>query len=314
MLSLQAGNKMNLDLKNLALFLRVAELGKIGRAGEEFELSSTNASQRIQQLENQVGVKLFHRTTRTVTLTYDGEVFREHAKRILDDVEEVSNVFKTDKNKVKGKIKISVSSSYGRIYIVPFIPELLKRYPDLEIDLDLSDKNIDLVEQGYDLAIRIGNLTSNSLLARKLADNPTLLVASPDYVKQHGMPKAPEELKQHICLPFANLNNWTFKDTHGELIDVTVKGPLTINLGDAIGDLVEAGMGIGMASYWHAAPAIKAGKLVQILPDFPIWPETKIWAVRPAGRIMPTRVKAFLDFIEKVIFETNQKRYGSLIK
>lgn len=305
---------MNLDLKNLALFLRVAELGKIGRAGEEFELSSTNASQRIQQLETQVGVKLFHRTTRTVTLTYDGEVFREHAKRILDDVEEVTNVFKTEKNKVQGKIKISVSSSYGRIYIVPFIPELLKRYPELEIDLDLSDKNIDLVEQGYDLAVRMGDLASNSLLARKLADNPTLLVASPDYIKQHGMPRTPEELKQHICLPFGNLNHWTFKNAQGKLIEVTVKGPLTINLGDALGELVEAGMGIGMASYWHAGPAIQAGKVVQILPDFPIWPETKIWAVRPAGRIMPTRVKAFLDFIEKVIFETNQKRYGSLIK
>ena len=143
---------MNLDLNNLALFLRVAELGKIARAGEEFGFSSTNTSQRIRQLESEVGVSLFHRSTRVVTLTHDGEVFLEHARRILDDVEEAMMVFRGDAKSVQGKLRISVSSSYGRLYIVPFIPEFTRRYPELEIEIDFSDGLVDVVEQGFNPA------------------------------------------------------------------------------------------------------------------------------------------------------------------
>ena len=303
---------MDLDLKNLALFLRVAEIGKIGRAGEDFNFSTTNASQRIQQLESEVGVKLFHRSTRVVTLTHDGEVFLQHAKRILDDVEETRSVFKGDADKIQGKLRIAVSSSYGRIYIVPFIPELIKRYPELEIEIDFSDKIVDLIEHGYDVAFRIGELQSSSLLARKLANNPTVLVASPAYIKKHGHPKTPADLKQHICLPFANMTKWKFKDSSGNSHNVSVHGPVLLNWGDAISDLVEANVGIGLASFWHAGPALKAGRLEQVLPDYQVIPETNVWAVRPPGRLIPVRVKVFLDYIEGVIKRTNQERYGDL--
>lgn len=304
---------MDLDLKSLALFLRVAEVGKIGRAGEDFNFSTTNASQRIQQLESEVGVKLFHRSTRIVTLTHDGEVFLQHAKRILDDVEETKSVFKGDPDKIQGKLKIAVSSSYGRIYIVPFIPELIKRYPELEIEIDFSDTIIDLIEHGYDIAFRIGELQSSSLLARRIADNPTVLVASPGYLKKHGHPNTPEDLKQHICLPFTHRTKWKFKDEVGNDHHVSVKGPVLLNWGDAISDLVKADVGIGFASYWHVGPALKAGSLERVLPNYYASPETKVWAVRPQGRLLPARVKVFLDYIEEVIQKTNQERYGDLI-
>lgn len=304
---------MNLDLKSLALFVRISELGKIGRAGEEFGLSTTNASQRIQQLESEVGVRLFHRSTRVVTLTQDGEVFLQHARRILDDVEETRNVFKGDADKIQGKLRLTVSSSYGRIYIVPFIPELIERYPDLEIEIDFSDKMVDVIEEGFDVAFRIGDLPSSSLLARSLSDNPTALVASPAYLEKHGYPETPQDLKQHVCLPFANMKGWAFKDSDGKFHKVSVHGPVALNWGDAISDLVEANVGIGMASYWHAGPSIKSGRLKQVLPEYTLWPESKIWAVRPPGRLMPVRVKVFLDYIEGVIKKTNQERYGSLI-
>lgn len=304
---------MNLDLKSLALFIRISELGKIGRAGEEFGLSTTNASQRVQQLELEVGARLFHRSTRIVTLTHDGEVFLQHAKRIIDDVEETRNVFKGDADKIQGKLRLTVSSSYGRIYIIPFIPELVERYPDLEIEIDFSDKMVDVIEEGFDVAFRIGDLPSSSLLARSLSNNPTVLVASHEYLEKHGYPKTPEDLKQHICLPFAKNKDWAFKDSQGKLHKVSVHGPVALNWGDAISDLVEANVGIGMASYWHAGPSIKSGRLTQVLPEYSLWPESKIWAVRPPGRIMPARVKVFLDYIEDVINKTNQERYGSLI-
>lgn len=304
---------MDLDLKTLALFVRITSLGAIGRAGEEFGLSSTNASQRIQALEVTLGVKLFHRTTRVVTLTHDGQVFLEHAKRILDDVEETWNVFKGDDDKVQGKIRLTVSASYGRIYLVPFIPELLAKYPHLQIEIDFTDKTIDIVEQGYDIAFRMHALESTSLLARRIADNPMILVASPAYLQQWGYPQTPAELAQHRCIPFAKSNHWRFKDKAGETHEVSVSGPITANWGDAIADLVEADMGIGMASLWHVGPAIKQGKVVQVLPDYKIWPETRIWAVRPPGRLTPVRVKVFLDFIEEVIRKTNIERYGDLL-
>ncbi len=304
---------MNLDLQNLALFLRVSELGKIARAGEEFGFSSTNASQRIRQLESEIGVSLFHRSTRVVTLTHDGEVFLEHAKRILDDVEEARIVFKGGTQNVQGKLRITVSSSYGRLYIVPFISEFIKRYPELEIEIDFNDGMVDLIEHGHDVAFRIGELQSSSLLARKLSDNPALLVASPAYLEKHGFPESPEDLKKHICLPFGNLKEWRFRDEAGKEHSVSVKGPVSLNWGDAISDLVEADVGIGKAYYWHAGPSLKAGRVMQVLPEFKLWPETSIWAVRPQGRLVPVRLKVFLAYIEEVINRTNRERYGDLL-
>ncbi|KPL96408.1 LysR family transcriptional regulator [Vibrio splendidus] len=304
---------MNFDLKTLALFLRVVEIGKIGRAGEDFELSTTNASQRVQQLEAELGVKLFHRSTRTITLTHDGEMFLPHARRIVDDVEEVANVFKGSESNVQGRLKVAVSASYGRHYIVPFIPELLELYPNLELEIDFNDKTEDLIEHGYDLAFRIGNLSSSNLLARRLADNPIMLVASPDYIEKYGAPESPEDLLKHRCLPLGHAVDWAFMSADGKVHKVSVANPISLNLGDAISDLVESGMGIGMASYWHAGPSLKSGRVIQILPDYKLVNDTKIWAVRPPGRVLPVRVKVFLDFIEKKIVDTNKVRYGDLL-
>lgn len=305
---------MNLDLRSLALFVRVTEIGAIGRAGLEFDLSSTNASQRIQTLEAELGVKLLHRSTRVVTPTYDGLVFLEHAKRILDDVEETRNIFMGENNTVQGQIRLTVPASYGRLYIIPFLPELLRLYPKLRIEVDFTDKNVDIVEQGYDVAFRMGELESNSLLARRISDNPMVLVASPEYLNRAGEPKKPEDLTKHTCIPFDKMKHWQFKDQQGEIHEVTVSGPIKLNLGDAIDDLVQADVGIGLGSLWHVGPALRDGKLKQILPDYKVYPKTKIWAVRPPGRLMPVRVKVFLDYIEKCIQQTNQQRYGDLLK
>lgn len=304
---------MDLDFKNLNLFVRVASIGAIGRAGDELGLSSTNASQRIQALESELGVKLFYRSTRSVTLTHDGEVFLEHAKRILDDIEETRNVFRSDANKIEGKIRLTVSASYGRLYIVPFLPELLRLYPDLRIEIDFTDKLTDIVEQGYDVAFRVGELQSTSLVARRISDNPAFLVAAPAYVEQFGQPTSPQDLANHTCIPFSRMNDWQFTDTKGKLHQVTVSGPVNVNWGDAVADLVEAGVGIGVGSLWHAGPSIKAGRLVRLLPDYQVWPETRIWAVRPPGKITPARVKIFLDYIETCIRTTNKQRYGDLL-
>lgn len=304
---------MSFDLRSLQLFVRVASLGAIGRAGEELGLSRTNASQRLQTLETQLGAHLLNRTTRAVSLTADGERFLKHAQRILEDVEAAQLDLSTSGDRISGHLRITASASFGRTHIVPFVPEFLEHHPDITIDLNLTDTIVDMVEQGFDLAFRIAALESSTLLAQKIDNDPRWLVASPDYLAKYGNPQSPQDLAQHICLPLGDLRSWSLKHDSGSISEVRIKGPARINLGSALDDWVQAGLGIGLAALWYVGPAIKDGRLVRVLPDHTGWPDTKIWAVRPPGRLMPARVQAFLDFMQSRIVATNQARYGDLL-
>ena len=304
---------MSFDLKTLQLFVRVATLGAIGRAGAEFDLSATNASQRIKTLERDLGVTLLNRTTRSVSLTPDGEVLLENAKRILSDLEDVRTVLTQSKESVSGTLRVTASASFGRAHIVPFIPEFLELYPNVTLDLNLSDVVVDIVEKGYDMAFRIGPLAPSSLLAQKIDANPEWLVASPEYLAKTGQPQTPQDLSRHACLTMGKMQQWHLKGADGAVHDIPVSGPVTVNFGDAIGELVVAGMGIGRAALWHAGPDLMAGRLVRVLPDYDLVPESNIWAVRPPGRMMPARVRAFLSFMQEKIKATKQARYGGLL-
>lgn len=304
---------MTLDLKSLELFVRTAALKGIGRAGEELGLSATNASLRIQSLEEELDSKLLNRTTRSVSLTADGEIFLEHAKRVLDDVEEAKTALSRMDVTLSGTLRVTAPASFARSHIVPFLPEFVAQYPNIVIDLHLSDRVIDIVEQGFDLAFRIGELAPSTLLARKIDDNPERLVASPDYIQTHGMPQTPADLKHHKCIPFGRQSTWKLKGPTDKIHSVRVSGPIMVDLGDAISDLVLAGMGIGQASLWRAGEDLRSGKLVPILADHCLVPDSKIWAVRPPGRILPKRVQAFLEFMQVQIRLTNSKCYGDLL-
>jgi DNA-binding transcriptional LysR family regulator len=305
--------QMPFDLKTLELFVRVAAVGAIGRAGVEFDLSPTNASQRIKALEEELGVKLLNRTTRAVSLTSDGEVLVENAKRILDELEDMRTVLTQTREAVSGTLRVTASASFGRAHIVPFIPEFLECYPNVSLDLNLSDTVIDIVEQGYDLAFRIGVLAPSSLLAQKIDVNTEWLVASPDYLKKAGYPQTPEDLSEHACLRMGKIQTWHLKGADGIVQDIPINGPVTVNFGDAIGEWVVAGLGIGRASLWHAGPDLMAGRLVRVLSKFDVVPESNIWAVRPPGRMMPARVRAFMSFMQDKIKATNHARYGGLL-
>ncbi|WP_417248909.1 LysR substrate-binding domain-containing protein [Celeribacter sp.] len=304
---------MSFDLKTLELFVRVATLGAIGRAGEEFGMSPTNASQRIKSLETELGVKLLNRTTRAVSLTPDGEVLLENAKRILDDVEDLRTVLTHTAQSVSGHLRVTASASFGRAHIIPYVPEFMRLYPNVTLDLNLTDTVVDIVEQGYDMAFRIGALPPSSLLAQKIDDNPSWLVASPAYLERAGTPQLPEDLTRHACLTLGKVQNWHLTSADGRQYDVQVGGPLSVNFGDAIGEWVVAGMGIALASLWHAGPDLEAGRLVRVLPDYDILPRSSIWAVRPPGRLMPARVHAFMSFMQAKIIATNKARYGALM-
>lgn len=304
---------MSLDLKNLELFLRVAKLGAIGKAGAEFNLSPTNATQRIKALEADLGVKLLNRTTRAVSLTPDGELFLAHARRILEDVEETRLAMSHATGKIAGLVRATASSTFADTHVIPFVPEFLDRYPDVTLDLNFTDTVVDIVGQGYDLAFRIGALAPSSLLAQKIDGNPEVLVASPAYLDRAGHPETPQDLTHHACLPLGEAHAWTLASEDGTLHEVPVSGPVKVNLGAAAGDWIRAGLGIGQVALWRVGPDVRQGNIVPVLPGYRVAPETNIWSVRPPGRVMPARVGAFLDFMQQRIVETNRERYGDLI-
>ncbi|MDG4674906.1 substrate binding domain-containing protein [Shinella sp. 838] len=213
---------------------------------------------------------------------------------------------------MRGTLRITAPASFAHSHIVPFVPEFLPHHPALRLDQHLSDMVVDLVEQGFDLAFRVGALQPSSLLARKIDDNPMVPVATPKYLERYGIPQTPGELRNHVCLPMGRNTVWRFRGPDGKQHDVSVGGPLSVNLGDAIGEWVLANVGIGLASLWHAGRDLRAGQLARILPGFHVFPRTQIWAVRPPARVMPSRVEAFLSFIERRIREANHARYGDM--
>ncbi|WP_085909145.1 LysR family transcriptional regulator [Kiloniella majae] len=290
---------MSFDIKSLELFVRIAALNAIGRAGEEFDLSATATTQRIQMLEANIGSKLLNRTTRAVSLTSDGEIFLAHAKQILEAVEAAHSAMSSSTENVSGELRVTTSASFGRNQIIPYVAEFLEQHPKLSLKLSLSDTTEDIIERGFDLAIRVGSLKSSSLIARKLANNPRVLVASPTYLQKHGIPETPQDLTGHNCIVLGETHNWTLIDKNKTAHEIQVSGNFSTNLGDSITDVISDGVGIGLKSLWDVSTQIKTGILVPILDEYTIGPDWQIWAVRPPSRLMPARVQAFLDFFEK---------------
>lgn len=289
---------MSLDLKSLELFVRVAALGAIGKAGAEFGLSPTAATQRLQLLEAAVGAQLLHRTTRTVALSTDGEVFLAHAKRILGDVEEALSDLQPDARAIQGDLRVACSASFGRLHIAPHAGEFLAAHPGVSLQLHLSDAVIDLVEQGHDMAIRIGTLAPSTLKARKLAASPRLLVAAPSYLTRHGEPSDLDDLNDHNCLARGDMRTWQLASGDGSVTDVKITGNFSCTSAEAITEAAVSGLGVARKCAWEIADHLAAGRLVPVLRHLTVAPSWNVFAVRPPSRLPPARVRAFTDFLE----------------
>ena len=306
---------MTFEPSTLKLFVRVATLAAFGKAGNEFGLSPTAATQRIQGLEAELGVKLFNRTTRAVALTADGEVFLGHAKRIIEAIEDARSDLSGGTKNIKGELRVASSASFGRRYVAPYIAEFLRTYPHVRIRLELSDSVVDIVEQGFDLALRIGTLASSTLVARRLVENPRLLVASPAYLESEGRPQRPDDLASHNCIVLADNRNWKLRDASGNLHDVRATGNFATNYGEVITEAALAGTGIALKSLWDIQHLLAEGSLLPVLEDYTVEPVWSLWAVRPPGQLVPARVRAFIDFMVmkclalEVQVSTDHQRY-----
>ena len=284
---------------DIALFLRVLDLGSISAAARSLDLSVAVASQRLKRLERDLGVRLLHRTTRQLHPTPEGLLLAEQGRVLVEDLESLADGLRRAGSGVAGTLRVTMSSTFGRLYVSPLLPEFLDLHPAVRVSVDLNDQRVDLVSTGMDLAIRIGALDDSTLVARRLATNKRVLCASPEYLRRHGTPRTPDDLTRHDCLLLVGAQGrndvWRLRDGDSD-IAVHVHGRLESNQGELIRDAGVAGLGIAMYSTWHVNGDLRAGRLQVVLPDYPL-PDTAISAVMPQRRLVPPRVRAFIDFL-----------------
>ncbi|GAB2581524.1 LysR family transcriptional regulator [Dyella jejuensis] len=285
---------------DLILFMRVLDQGSISAAARSLDLSVAVASQRLKRLEQQLGVRLLHRTTRRLHPTPEGLALAEQGRTLVEDLEALTTSLRQGAADVVGTLRLTASASFGRQYVSPLLPAFMARYPRVRLSVNLTDELQDLVSSGYDLAIRIGALHDSRLVARKLAINRRVLCASPDYLRRFGMPRTPEELAAHECLMLVGSvgrqDVWRLHDAQGHLHTVRVNGRFESSLGELLRDAALAGQGIAHHSTWHVCNDLREGRLELVLPNYTI-ADTGIYAVMPQRRLLPLRVRAFVDFL-----------------
>lgn len=284
-----------MNLEHLELFVRIARHRNISVAGRELGLSAAVASSQLSKLEAAVGVRLLHRTTRRVSLTEDGVVFLTYAQDILSSVDSARAAIGVGTTSPQGRLRVAAPASFGRMHLLPALPDFMEQYPNLQVDFRLSDSIVDLVEGGFDIAIRNAELPDSSMIARKISPDNRLLCASPAYLEKYGEPQHPLELSQHECITLAGLEDWQFKSAEGP-VSVQAQGRFRTDNGEAIRDACVTGMGITINSTWSAYDFLRRGELVQILKDFPLASETAIWAIYPSSRQLAPKVRVFIDF------------------
>ena len=289
-------------LNAMAIFVRVVERGSFTAVAREMHTSQPTISKILRALETGLGGKLISRSTRKLSLTDEGQRYYNECRRILEAVDAAEHSFKSGRENIAGHLRVGSSVSFGRLQIAPRLPDFLKRHPELEIDLQLNDQNQDLVSEGLDVTLRIGELNDSGLIAHHVGTTHRVTVASPAYLKKNGQPQTPRELGEHNCLLFnllSNQNLWCF-EREGQRHDVRVKGNAQSNNSEAIREMVLGGLGIALSPVWLFSEDLKAGRVTAILQDYTAQ-SLPIHAVSPANRRQSARVKAFVDYMAQAL-------------
>lgn len=287
--------------ENMDTFIRVVEAGSISAAADRLGVAKSAVSRRLKELEKHLGVELFHRTTRQMNLTDTGRAFYHQAVRILDDVLEAEIATSQAHGTLKGSLKIALPSSFGLMHMGPVINDFLKEHPQIEFDLDFNDREVDLIQEGFDLAIRIANLPDSSLIARRFAPVKTVICASPDYLKQMGTPRSPDDLIEHQCLVYSLLRDfeyWHLTDARGNEIKTRIHPYLKASTGEFLRDAAVEGRGIILVPTFIAYKEIESGALVPLLNEYST-SQINAYAIYPQTRHLSQRVRTFVDFLVK---------------
>ncbi|MEM9668185.1 MAG: LysR substrate-binding domain-containing protein [Pseudomonadota bacterium] len=289
-------------MEEMRTFTIVAQHGVTG-ASRVLHIAPSAISRRVKDLEHRLGVDLFKRTTRSMTLTGAGAAFLEDAKRILEDVDNAEHRIKDAHTSLRGRIKLAAPLSFALLHLGDAISQFMANHPEIQIELDLNDRRVDLLGEGFDLAIRIGPLVDSTLKARKLADYPYRLVASPAYLKSRGTPISIEDLSEHDVLAYgANTDpdRITYSDQDGTSGAIRIKPRLISNNGDILRNCAMAGLGIIKEPHFMVEQALADGSLIEILPDY-IWGAATATLLRPDRSYVPERISALADHIHTTL-------------
>jgi DNA-binding transcriptional LysR family regulator len=295
---------MATETYELVVFHAVVKHASYAKAAEELALSPSGVSRIVTRLEERLGVRLVERTTRKLSLTEAGASFHARTSQILLDLADAEAELQTAQLRPRGTLKMTAPVVFGQLYLGPLIPLLLGRFPELSIDLSLTNRVVDLVDEGVDLALRIGSLADSRLVARRLCNNKRVLVATPQYLKQRGVPAAPTDLKDHDCIlftAFARPREWRLVGPEGPLT-VNVAGRLATNNVEIASTAAKQGLGITVGATLSVGNALLSGELVRVLPDYEFEP-TAVFAVYPSARQLSTRVRATVDFLVETMMD-----------
>jgi DNA-binding transcriptional LysR family regulator len=285
--------------EDLQTFVAVVEAGSFTAAAARLDTAKSAVSRRVSALEERLGVQLLRRTTRRLNLTDSGQSFYERSARILADLDEAESAIAQEHGELHGTLKVALPLSFGLRHMCKPVAEFSRRHPRVEFDLDFNDRRVDLVEEGADLAIRIGHLADSSLIAKRIFEVRTVVCGSQAYFDEHGMPETPQDLLDHQCLVYGNLadpTKWVCRDADGQAHKVNVKAAMTATSGDFLSAAAIQGLGIAMQPTFIAGEAISRGELVAVLTDYD-WPVSPAWAVYPPTRHLSYRVREFIDFL-----------------
>lgn len=293
-------------LRALEVFVEVVKRDGFARAAETLGTSPANVTRYISDLEAHLQTRLLNRSSRKMSLTSSGEALFERARSILDDVAEAEAIVSTAALRPHGLLRINAPLSFGVLHLAPLWAEFMRRYPEVRLDVSLNDRVVDIVEEGYDMAVRISRGGSASHVARKLATSHNVLCAAPAYLQQHGMPQAPADLLQHACIGYsyaASADEWQLLDEHGQSHTVKVQCVMHTNNGDTARAAALGGLGIIWQPSFLVGEDLRAGRLQRVLPAFHL-PDMDVLAVYPSRRHLSAKVRVMIDFLVQALAGT----------
>lgn len=283
----------------ITAFVRVAESGGFTAAGNKLGMSVSAITKSVARLEDELGTQLFNRTTRRLATTDFGREFYKRCVQILAELEDAETSVRQANAAPKGEVRVIVPFSYGRVTVVPRLGEFYRRYPDVQLNISFSDRPVDLIENGYDVAVRVGEMSDSRLITRLLTKGPLVTVASPGYIAKHGKPMTPSDLDQHNCVIGRYGPEWTYRGKNGRNMNMRVRGNLSIFNGDAYREAAVAGVGVAQNTWWLFRWDLQEGTVVPLLEDYQA-DGAPVSVVYPANRHVAAKVRAFIDFLVEI--------------
>lgn len=287
------------NITDLVTFKYIVKCGSLRAAAQNVGLSCAGVTKRLQRLEKQIGIRLINRSTRKLSLTQEGQQFYDYCVRILDDIEEAESVLSDNNRELNGSLRIALPDHFGRRHILPILKKFTAVYQNLSLSIDFSDRVVDIVDGGYDVAVRIGTMRDSTLIARAIGNEQRVVVASPEYLDKFGTPTTLEELATHRALLYANpipLDEWKFVCPNGEVKKVRMSGRVHSNSCESLKGAVTAGMGVSLRPLWDVQSEIESGTLNILLPDYSP-PAFNVHVVFPSRQHLSLKARTFIDLV-----------------